>query len=70
MRLFHDTIEALDDGTEKRTDAFAVVDEAVGWAKLLRAQGEVTEARRSRRAKTRCWVPPTAIGRCANSRPS
>ena len=43
MRLFHDTIEALGEAQSSERDAFAVVDEAVGWTKLLRAQGEVKE---------------------------
>ncbi len=43
MRLFHDTIAALDEARKSKRDGFAVVDEAVGWAKLLRVQGEVTE---------------------------
>lgn len=33
MRLFHDTIEALGVAQDSDRDAFAVVDEAVGWAK-------------------------------------
>jgi hypothetical protein len=42
MRLFHDTIDAL--GTARNSErAFTVVDETVGWAKLLRVQGEVRE---------------------------
>lgn len=41
MRLFHDTIEALGAAQDSDRDAFAVVDEAVGWAKLLRARPEV-----------------------------
>lgn len=43
MRLFHDTIEALSAAQISERDAFTVVDEAVGWAKLLRGQGEVRE---------------------------
>ena len=43
MRLFHDTIEALGEAQSSERDAFAVVDETVGWTKLLRAQGEVKE---------------------------
>ncbi len=43
MRLFHDTIEALGVAQDSDRDAFAVavVDETVGWAKLLRARPEV-----------------------------
>ena len=41
MRLFHGTIEALETAQEEQRDGFAVVDEAVGWAKLLRVRGEV-----------------------------
>jgi hypothetical protein len=43
MRLFHDTIEALDAAQKSERDGFIVVDETVGWAKLLRVQGEVKE---------------------------
>jgi hypothetical protein len=41
MRLFHDTIEALGAAQDSDRDAFAIVDETVGWAKLLRARPEV-----------------------------
>jgi TnpA family transposase len=41
MRLFHDTIAALGAAQNSERDAFAVVDETVGWARLLRVQGEV-----------------------------
>jgi len=41
MRLFHRTIEALSLAQESDRDAFAVVDETVGWAQLLRARGDV-----------------------------
>jgi hypothetical protein len=43
MRLFHDTIAALGAAQQSERDGFIVVDEAVGWAKLLRVQGEVKE---------------------------
>ena len=43
MRLFHDTIEALGTARNSERDAFTVVNETVGWAKLLRVQGEVRE---------------------------
>jgi hypothetical protein len=43
MRLFHDTIEALGAAQNSERDAFTVVDETVGWARLLRLQGEVRE---------------------------
>jgi hypothetical protein len=42
MRLFHGTITALAAAQESDSDAFEAVDEAVGWAKLLRVRGEVT----------------------------
>lgn len=41
MRLFHGTITALAAAQESDSDAFEAVDEAVGWAKLLRVRGEV-----------------------------
>ena len=37
------TIEALGAAQNSERDAFTVVDEAVGWARLLRIQGEVRE---------------------------
>ena len=43
MRLFHGTIDALAAAQKPRRDAFEAVDEAVGWAKLLRVRGEVEE---------------------------
>jgi Tn3 transposase DDE domain len=43
MRLFHSTIEALAAAQEGGRDGFEVVDEVVGWPKLLRIQGEVKE---------------------------
>ena len=43
MRLFHDTIEALGTAQNSERDAFTVVDETIGWARLLRVQGEVRE---------------------------
>ena len=43
MRLFHDTIEALATAQSTERDAFAVIDETVGWARLLAAQGEVRD---------------------------
>jgi TnpA family transposase len=43
MRLFHSTIDALVTAQTDKRDAFDVVDEAVGWPKLLRARGEVAE---------------------------
>jgi hypothetical protein len=39
MGLFHDTIEALGTARNGERDAFTVVDETVGWARLLRVQG-------------------------------
>jgi TnpA family transposase len=41
MRLFHRIIEALSLAQESERDALAVVDETVGWPRLLRARGEV-----------------------------
>lgn len=43
MRLFHDTIEALAAARENDRDAFELVNETVGWAKLLRVRGEVED---------------------------
>ena len=42
-RLFHGTIEALAAAQKGGSDAFEAVDDAVGWAKLLRVRGEVQE---------------------------
>ena len=41
MRLFDGTIEALEAAQKAQRDGFAVVNERVGWAKLLRVRGEV-----------------------------
>jgi TnpA family transposase len=41
IRMFHKTIEALATAQNSDRDAFEVVDEAVGWAKLLRVRSEV-----------------------------
>jgi hypothetical protein len=41
MRLFYGTIEALETAQQEQRDGFAVVDEAVGWPKLLRVRSEV-----------------------------
>lgn len=41
MALFHRTIDALGAAQEDGLDAFAAVDQAVGWDKLLRARPEV-----------------------------
>ena len=63
MRLFHDTIEALDAALNSERDAFTVVDETVGWAKLLRVQGEVKELAdlaERRPAAGRCGPLPDA----------
>ena len=43
MRMFHGTIEALAVAQANERDAFEVVDEVVGWAKLLRVRGEVED---------------------------
>ena len=43
MRLFHGTIDALAAAQESDRDAFEVVDQAVGWARLLRVRSEVAE---------------------------
>ena len=70
MRLFHGTIEALAVAQESERDGFEVVDETVGWAKLLRVRGEVRDSRRPRRGRSRCSERPTATRRCASSRPT
>ena len=41
MAMFHRTIDALGSAQEGDVDAFAAVDQAVGWDKLLRARPEV-----------------------------
>jgi len=41
MRLFHGTIEALAVAQQCERDGFVVVDETVGWTKLLGVRGEV-----------------------------
>ena len=41
MRLFNRTIEALSQALGTDRDAFAVVDETVGWVQLLRARPEI-----------------------------
>jgi len=41
MALFHRTIDALGAAQEDGLDAFAAVDQAVGWDRLLRARPEV-----------------------------
>ena len=43
MRLFHGTIAALAAAQAEDRDAFEAVDEAVGWAKLLRVRDEVKD---------------------------
>jgi TnpA family transposase len=43
MRLFHGTIDALAAAQDGKSDAFKAVDDAVGWAKLLRVHSEVEE---------------------------
>ena len=43
MRMFRGTIDALAAAAEAGEDPLHAVDEAVGWAKLLRARGEVAE---------------------------
>jgi TnpA family transposase len=43
MRLFHGTIDALAAAQAAKSEAFEAVDEAVGWAKLLRVRDEVVE---------------------------
>ena len=43
MRMFHGTIAALAAARADERDAFEAVDEAVGWAKLLRIRGEVED---------------------------
>jgi TnpA family transposase len=41
MRLFHNTIAALDPARTSKRNGFVVVDETVGWTKLLAVEGEV-----------------------------
>jgi hypothetical protein len=43
MRMFHGTIEALAVAQANERDAFEAVDEAVGWARLLRVRSEVED---------------------------
>jgi hypothetical protein len=43
MRLFHSTIEALATAQKGDRDGFEVVDEVVGWPKLLRVRSEVKD---------------------------
>jgi Domain of unknown function (DUF4158) len=43
MRLFEQTIDALRVAKDGDRDAMTVIDESVGWAKLLRARGEVVK---------------------------
>lgn len=43
MRLFHGTIGALAIAQADERDAFEVIDEVVGWAKLLRVRGEIED---------------------------
>jgi hypothetical protein len=43
MRLFHGTIGALAAAQADDRNAFEVVDETIGWAKLLRVRGEVED---------------------------
>lgn len=43
MCLFHGTIDALVAAQTSDHDALEVVDEAVGWAKLLWVRGEAAE---------------------------
>ena len=43
MRMFHGTIEALAVVLANERDAFEAVDEAVGWARLLRYRSEVDD---------------------------
>ena len=69
MRLFHGTIDALAAAQAGDLDAFEAVDEAVGWAKLLRVRGEVARPGRARRRGPAASVRPTAGRRCASSRP-
>jgi hypothetical protein len=46
MRMFHGTIEALAAAQADDRDAFEVVDQVVGWAKLLRVRGQVEDLAR------------------------
>jgi hypothetical protein len=52
MHLFHDTIEALGTARNSERDAFTVIDETVGWTKLLRVRRS-----RPRRSIARCRGP-------------
>jgi len=67
MRLFHRTIEALAAAEESDHDAFEVVDQAVGWAELLRVRSEV-EGLASLAEEDPCGVPPIVGEPCASSR--
>lgn len=49
MRLFHDTIEALGAALNSERDAFTVVDETVGWARLPARPGRGESTGLSRR---------------------
>ena len=43
MRMFRGTIDALSEAASTGQDPIKVLDEAVGWSRLLRARGEVAE---------------------------
>jgi hypothetical protein len=68
MRLFHGTIEAIAVAQESDRDAFAVVDEGVGWAKLLRVRSEVANLADLAEADP-CCGPRITGEPCANSPP-
>jgi len=47
MRLFHDTIAALDEAHKNERDGFAVVDETVGWGYVASRSGRSERTRQS-----------------------
>ena len=67
MRLFHGTIDELAAAQADDRDAVEVVDEAVGWAKLLRVRGEVEDLAKLAdedpllRAADRCIIELAAV---------
>jgi hypothetical protein len=67
MHLFHDTITALDTARTSKRDGFVVVDETVGWTKLLAVEAEVRELAILPQ-KIRCSVRPTVTTHCAGLR--
>ncbi len=41
MRLFHETLVALQDARDQDLDAFSVLDDEIGWWTLVKARPEV-----------------------------